>query len=84
MHFLSILSLTGMAPLFIKFDVQVGTAKIGASAEEGVVDPQLRVYGIDGLRVMDASVFPKQMSGHPACIIIAMAYRAADIIQGKI
>ncbi|KAF8526922.1 GMC oxidoreductase [Hysterangium stoloniferum] len=62
----------------------VGTAKIGASASEGVVDPKLCVYGVEGLRVMDASVFPNQMSGHPTSIILAMAYRAADIIQGKI
>ena len=51
--------------------------------DEGVVDPKLRViYGVEGLRIMDASVFPKQMSGHPACIIFAMASRAADLIQG--
>ncbi|KAF8580208.1 GMC oxidoreductase [Ramaria rubella] len=60
----------------------VGTAKIGSSANEGVVDPELRVHGAEGLRVMDASVFPTQMSGHPACIIYAMAYRAADLIKG--
>jgi len=60
--------------------MQVGTAKMGASQGEGVVDPELRVYGVDGLRIMDASVFPKQMSGHPACIVFAMAYRAADLI----
>ena len=60
----------------------MGTTKIGSSQEEGVVDPELRVYGIEGLRIMDASVFPKQMSGHPAYIIYAMAYRAADLIQG--
>jgi choline dehydrogenase-like flavoprotein len=47
-----------------------------------VVDPELRVYGVAGLRVMDASVFPTQMSGHPACIILAMALRAADLILG--
>ena len=57
---------------------------MGASAETGVVDPELHVYGVEGLRIMDASVFPTQMSGHPACIIYAMAYRAADLILGTV
>jgi choline dehydrogenase len=63
---------------------KVGTAKIGRNANEGVVDPELRVYGAEGLRIMDASVFPKLMSGHPTAVILAMAYRIADIIQGVI
>lgn len=67
---------------YVSSRVQVGTAKIGASQDEGVVDPELRVYGVDGLRIVDASVFPNQMSGHPMCIIYAMAYRAADLIRG--
>lgn len=60
---------------------QTSTAKMGRSAGEGVVDPALRVHGVDGLRVVDASVFPTMVSGHPCAVIVAMAERAADLIK---
>ncbi|CAE6461743.1 unnamed protein product [Rhizoctonia solani] len=59
----------------------VGTAKIGTSIENSVVDSELRVHGIKGLRVVDASVFPKQVSAHPVAGIVAIAERAADVIK---
>lgn len=37
--------------------------------EGGVVDSKLRVYGIKGLRVCDASIFPFIISGHTVCIV---------------
>lgn len=42
----------------------VGTCSMGAG---GVVDSELRVKGAQGLRVCDASIFPKLVSGHPVC-----------------
>ncbi len=46
------------------------------------MNPQLCVHGIQGLRVVDASVFPDQLSGHPCVPVIAVAERAADLIKG--
>ncbi|XP_021937871.1 neither inactivation nor afterpotential protein G isoform X3 [Zootermopsis nevadensis] len=58
-----------------------GTCKMGSPHDKTtVVDPQLRVRGLHGLRVMDASVMPTPVSGHPNSILIAMADRTADLI----
>lgn len=43
----------------------VGTARIGAHESDSVVNPQLLVHGVKGLRIVDASIFPSQVSGHP-------------------
>ena len=48
---------------------------------EAVVDPQLRVRGIDNLRVIDASILPTVISGNTNLPIMAMAEKAADIIR---
>ncbi|XP_050083407.1 neither inactivation nor afterpotential protein G [Anopheles aquasalis] len=56
-----------------------GTAAIGLHSES-VVDNQLRVNGVKGLRVVDASVFPSPVSGTPNSIVIAVAERASDLI----
>jgi choline dehydrogenase len=46
----------------------VGTARIGVDEKDSVVSPDLKVHGIQGLRVIDASIFPSQISGHPVGI----------------
>ncbi|PHH77391.1 hypothetical protein CDD80_668 [Ophiocordyceps camponoti-rufipedis] len=58
----------------------VGTARMGPSPENSVVDLECRVRGVKGLRVIDASVFPEQISGHPTALIGAMAYKLADMM----
>jgi len=51
--------------------------------ERSVVDGEMRVHGIDGLRVVDASVMPRIVSGNLNAPTQMMAARAADFILGK-
>jgi len=55
----------------------VGTCAIGS-----VVDPELRVEGLEAIRVVDASVMPKVPRGNTNAPVIALAERAADLIKG--
>jgi len=60
----------------------VGTAAMSAStAETGVVNPDMTVKGADGLRVVDASVFPFIPSCHTQGSVYLLAERASDIIK---
>lgn len=59
----------------------VGTCRMGSGAD-AVVDARLQVRGIDGLRVVDASVMPRLPAGHPSATVLAIAERAAEVIAG--
>ena len=57
----------------------VGTCRMGNDAD-AVVDERLRVRGLEGLRVIDASVIPVPISGNTNGPVMALAWRAADLI----
>lgn len=61
----------------------VGTCRMGGDggAATGVVDEHLRVYGVEGLRVVDASIMPYQICAHPQATITAIAEMASDLIK---
>ena len=60
----------------------VGTCRMGID-ERAVVDPQLRVRGIDGLRVVDASIIPSIIGGNTNATVMMIAERASDLLLGE-
>jgi choline dehydrogenase len=58
-----------------------GTARMGPNAEQGdVVDTQLRVHGLQGLRVVDASIMPNIVSANTCASTMMIAEKAAEMI----
>ena len=60
----------------------VGSCRMGQD-EMAVVAPDLRVHGLDGLSVADASVMPRMNTGHPNAPVIMIAEKAADLIAAR-
>jgi choline dehydrogenase len=62
----------------------VGSSKMGSADDPtAVVDNELRVHGIESLRIADASIFPLLPSGNTHAPTVAVAERAADLILGN-
>ena len=62
----------------------LGTCRMGPDADEmAVVDTQLRVRGVDALRVVDASVMPDLVGGNINAAVTMIAERASDLIRGR-
>jgi choline dehydrogenase len=59
-----------------------GTCRMGPDHADTVVDARLRVHGVEGLRVVDASIFPAVTSGNINAPAILVGEKAADLVRG--
>ena len=62
----------------------IGTTRMAASADEGVVDPDCRVHGVENLYVAGSSVFPTSGHANPTLTVVALAVRLADHLKSVI
>jgi choline dehydrogenase len=58
----------------------VSTCRMGPNPATAVVDPRLRVHGIEGLRVIDASIFPNNISGNTNAAAIMTGYKGGELV----
>jgi len=61
----------------------VGTCRMSDTAEDAVVDSELRVHGLEGLRIVDASIMPIIPGGNTHAPTVMVAERGADLILGR-
>jgi len=58
----------------------VSTCRMGPDASRAVVDPRLKVHGLEGLRVIDASIFPDNVTGNTNAAAILTGWKGADLV----
>ncbi|RAZ78589.1 GMC family oxidoreductase [Mesorhizobium atlanticum] len=58
----------------------VSTCRMGPDVSRAVVDPRLKVHGLDGLRVIDASIFPDNITGNTNAASILTGWKGADLV----
>ncbi|RWP18211.1 GMC family oxidoreductase N-terminal domain-containing protein [Mesorhizobium sp.] len=58
----------------------VSTCRMGPDAARAVVDPRLRVHGLEGLRVIDASIFPDNITGNTNAASIMTGWKGAELV----
>ena len=61
----------------------VGSCRMGTSGADAVVDPELRVFGVDGVRVIDASVAPTPVTGNTAGVSMVIGAKGAAALLGS-